>query len=121
MKFLFVLLCFSLFLTSCLTLRTQPLSLKDRPLKTLSSSAPRYPIEAARKGQSGVVKLLVDISKKGSPHNIRVVESKPKKVFDAAAVSAVKKYSYEVPVQGGKLVAVKNHKIEISFSTGENL
>lgn len=116
-----VLIFFFLSLTSCLTFRTTPLSLKDRPLETVSSSAPRYPVEAARKGQTGYVKLLIDINKKGEAHNVRVVESKPKRIFDSAAVSAVKQYSYKPPVRNGEIVAVKNHKIEISFSTGENL
>ena len=118
--FLFLLI---LSLCSCLTLRedSEVSFKKDRPLKRLTSQAPNYPPEAAMKNQSGYVKLLVDINKKGKTYNIRVVEAKPKGVFNAAAKKAVRTYTYLAPIRDGKLEVFKNHKIELSFKTGEDL
>ncbi|MCG8588780.1 MAG: energy transducer TonB [Proteobacteria bacterium] len=56
--------------------------------------APRYPIDAARKGITGFVVMEFTLTPEGKPREIQVVESKPPGVFDSFAVEALREWRY---------------------------
>ncbi|MBA6339268.1 energy transducer TonB [Colwellia sp. BRX8-7] len=55
---------------------------------------PKYPIEAARKGLSGCVDLIVGINKDGKTSGYKVKESYPKGVFDYHAAASLKSWRW---------------------------
>ena len=57
--------------------------------------SPFYPHRAKLKSQEGYVKLLFTISQEGDISNIKVLESKPKSVFDKASIRALKKWKFK--------------------------
>jgi|SRR5690554_3711426 len=64
-------------------------------LRPLSTPAPTYPTDALRAGQSGEVQVEFTVSPDGSITDARVVRADPPRVFDRAAVSAVRRWRFE--------------------------
>jgi len=56
--------------------------------------APKYPIEAAKKGLSGCVELIVGINQDGKTSGYKVKSSYPKGVFDNHAAASLKKWKW---------------------------
>lgn len=61
----------------------------------ISTKPPRYPADAAVNGQEGYVILEFDITEKGKPVNINIIESLPANTFDEAAIYSLKGWQYE--------------------------
>jgi protein TonB len=76
----------------------------DSDLIPLQRMLPQYPAEARRGGITGYVKLDVTINADGSVRTARVLEAKPKGIFEAAAVTAIQKWRFKAKVVGGKAV-----------------
>lgn len=55
---------------------------------------PKYPRKAARAGREGWVKLAFTITPSGGVANVRVVESRPRRVFDRAARRALEQWRF---------------------------
>lgn len=55
---------------------------------------PKYPRAAAKSRQNGWVALTFDVSSNGRPMNIKVAESSPAGVFDAASITALEQWQY---------------------------
>ena len=66
---------------------------------------PVYPKDAAEKGQSGRVVLLVDVRADGSVGNVVVKESQPAGVFDAVTLAAARQWRFQPQIRNGKAVA----------------
>ncbi|MGY1457964.1 TonB family protein [Luteimonas sp. A534] len=64
-------------------------------LRPLSTPAPTYPTEALRAGQSGEVQVEFTVAPDGSISDARVVRADPPRVFDRAAVAAVRRWRFE--------------------------
>lgn len=64
-------------------------------LRPLSTPAPRYPQEAMRAGQSGEVQVEFTVGTDGSVTAARVVRANPARVFDRAALDAVRKWRFQ--------------------------
>lgn len=62
---------------------------------------PMYPNEARRAGITGYVRLQLTIAPDGSVRAAKVIESKPKGLFDASAVTAVLKWRFKPKVVDG--------------------
>ncbi|MEM1141538.1 MAG: energy transducer TonB [Pseudomonadota bacterium] len=62
---------------------------------------PEYPTRALRRGIEGYVDLAFDINATGATNNIRVLHAQPKGVFERAAIRALEKWKYKVPVTDG--------------------
>lgn len=62
---------------------------------------PVYPSRAISRGIEGHVDLAFDIIASGATTNIRVIDAHPANVFERAAISALKKWKYKVPVIDG--------------------
>ncbi|WP_372872879.1 energy transducer TonB [Shewanella sp.] len=76
---------------------------------------PNYPISAAQNGKEGFVVVGFDIAPDGSTTNVRVLDSNPKRTFDAAARDAVKRWKYKPRMADGKAVGVSNQQIRLDF------
>ena len=63
-------------------------------LRALSTPAPRYPAEAARRNQSGEVRMEITVGTDGTVTAARVVDANPPRVFDREALAAVKKWKF---------------------------
>jgi TonB family protein len=66
---------------------------------------PPYPPQALHQGVDGNVVLLVDVGADGKPTHVQVQHSQPAGVFDAAAVEAAKRWTFEPKRANGKAVA----------------
>ena len=62
---------------------------------------PEYPARALKRGLEGYVDLAFDITAAGATSNIRVVEAQPEGVFERAAIRALEKWKYRVPITDG--------------------
>lgn len=63
-------------------------------LRAVSTPAPRYPAEAARRNQSGEVRLEITVGTDGTVTAARVVDATPPRVFDREALAAVKRWKF---------------------------
>lgn len=64
-------------------------------LRALSTPAPVFPPEALRSGTGGEVQVEFTVSPDGSVTGARVVRANPARVFDRAAVNAVKRWRFQ--------------------------
>ena len=62
---------------------------------------PKYPIQAARDGKEGWVKLSFTINKIGGVEDVKVIEAQPKRVFDKEARRALRRWKYKPKVVDG--------------------
>lgn len=74
---------------------TPPAPAAAPTLRPLSTPAPTYPTEALRAGQSGEVQVEFTVAPDGSISDARVVRADPPRVFDRAAVAAVRRWRFE--------------------------
>ena len=76
---------------------------------------PQYPRKAALQGIEGWVILQFNISSTGRVNDIRILNSKPRRVFDRVAVKALKKWKYRPKMEGSKPVEQKGLKVQLDF------
>lgn len=94
--------------------------LQDRQAIALFQSTPRYPIVAQTEGIEGWVKLRYDVSPSGLAVNIKVVEAKPRRVFDSEAKKALKRWKFKAEQIDGKAVTLKNQSVVMEFNLSDN-
>jgi protein TonB len=75
---------------------------------------PMYPRSAAEKKIEGWVLLEFTISKKGTVKNARVIDARPKGVFDRSALSAIRKWKYKPKIKDG--VAVQTYGVQVKLT-----
>ncbi len=63
---------------------------------------PKYPIQAARDGKEGWVKLSFTINEIGGVEDVKVIEAQPKRIFNKEAKRALRKWKYKPKVVDGK-------------------
>jgi TonB family protein len=73
-----------------------------------------YPSDALRRGVEGWVDVSYVVTTEGKVTTVKVLDSSPKNVFDAAATRALARMRYKPATQGGKSIAVST-KLRISF------
>jgi periplasmic protein TonB len=79
---------------------------------------PAYPRDAARAGVTGFVQLEVLVNADGTVRSAKVIESKPKGLFEAAAVAAVMRWKFKPKVVNGQPVTQRgSQKIEFNLNT----
>jgi protein TonB len=77
-------------------------------LKPIKRVEPQYPPEAARSGTTGFVEVEFTVDPAGKVASVSVVNAKPTRTFESAAVRAVKQWQFEPG--GGK------GKVRLNFS-----
>jgi len=75
---------------------------------------PQYPIRAAERGIEGWVVLRFTITATGTVENPIVIDAKPKRIFDRAAVRALKKWKYRPRVVDGVPIE-RTEEVKLSF------
>jgi periplasmic protein TonB len=89
----------------------------DGDIIPLQRIPPQYPRDAARNGITGWVQLEVMVNADGTVRSARVLESKPKGLFEAAAVQAVLRWKFKPKVVNGQPVQQKGaQRIEFNLN-----
>jgi protein TonB len=89
----------------------------DGDLLPLQRIPPQYPRDAARGGVTGWVQLEVLVNADGSVRSAKVIDAKPRGVFEASAVQAVMRWKFKPKVENGKPVEQRGaQKIEFSLN-----
>lgn len=76
---------------------------------------PKYPVQAARDGKEGWVKLSFTINEVGGVEDVTVLEADPKRVFDREAKRALRKWKYKPKIVDGKPEKQFNMKVQLDF------
>ncbi len=76
---------------------------------------PQYPRKAAMQGIQGWVQLSFDITAMGTVNNVKIIQAKPKRIFDMAAKRALLKWKYRPKMEDGKAVAQTGEKVQLEF------
>lgn len=79
----------------------------DVPPRPVRRVQPEYPARARSSAVSGFVTLSLRIGSDGAVQDVRVLEAQPAGVFDAAAMEAIKQWSFEPATYQGGPVAVR--------------
>lgn len=86
------------------------------PIATLQ---PRYPTEAARDAIEGFVCFRFTVQADGTPGDIEVYDSKPRRVFDQEARRAITKWKFRPQIVDGKPVPQPGMKYCMDFKLDE--
>ncbi len=77
---------------------------------------PKYPVQAARDGKEGWVKLSFTINEIGGVEDVKVIDAKPKRVFDKEAKRALRKWKYKPKVVDGKAIRRPGLTVQLDFT-----
>lgn len=77
---------------------------------------PMYPNRAITRGLEGFVDLAFDITPSGATTNIRVITAEPKGIFERAAIRALQKWKYKVPVVDGIATGQRDMMTRMTFN-----
>ncbi len=85
-------------------------------IEIIKSPALEYPRRAQRLGVEGYVLIGFDLSPSGEILDLRVVESKPRLMFDKAAMKFVENMKFAVPEEDGASVSTQDIKVRVTFA-----
>lgn len=85
------------------------------PLKRVE---PKYPIQAAKRGQEGWTEVSFIVEKDGSVSSAIVEDSSGSKEFNKASLRAIKKWRYQPAVEDGEPVQQCNQSVRLDYSLG---
>jgi len=88
----------------------------DRSATPLVRVEPRYPIEAARDGITGWVRLGFTIDHSGSVTDIKILAAEPANLFNREAIRALRRWKYQPQMVEGKPVNQLNMQVQLDFS-----
>lgn len=83
-------------------------------LMTLSKIYPKYPRRAKLQRKEGLVQLQFQIDVNGYVHNIAIVKSEPKNLFDKSAINALKKWRFK-PIKDSDASALIDATITFNY------
>jgi TonB family protein len=88
-------------------------------LKVVRRVPPEYPQFALESNLSGWVEMEFTVARDGSVRDVKVVESEPRRTFDAAAMAAMRRYHYEPVIQNGEPVE-QRARLRMRFTPQED-
>jgi protein TonB len=77
----------------------------DGDIIPIAQVTPMYPRRAALKGIEGWVKLEFTIMPDGSVDDVKVIDAKPRRIFNRAAIKSILRWKFKPRVVNGKAVA----------------
>ena len=89
-----------------------------RPDAAYRNRPPRYPIEAARRGEAGTVGLLIHVSAQGVAEWVQVGLSSGSDSLDRAAAEAVRLWHFNPATDGDRTVPF-DYELNINFVRGD--
>ncbi|GHE98354.1 energy transducer TonB [Thalassotalea profundi] len=81
---------------------------------------PKYPMQAARDGKEGWVKLSFTIDEIGGVTDVEVIDADPKRVFDKEARRALRKWKYKPKVVDGKPQRQTGLTVQLDFKMNQD-
>ena len=81
---------------------------------------PKYPMQAARDGKEGWVKLSFTIDEIGGVDDVEVIDADPKRVFDKEAKRALRKWKYKPKVVDGKPERQTGLTVQLDFKMNKD-
>lgn len=93
---------------------------QETPIKVLDRSAPKYPTMALLNKTEGWVKVEFTIDENGNVKDPIVVDAQPRKIFDLAAIEAVKKFKFTSRLIDGKPISTRVFQT-IEFKLPDNI
>ena len=91
--------------------------IENRKAQMVHMVPAKYPLRAARRGEQGWVDVEFTVNPDGSVSNVHVTDSKPRYVFDRAAIDAVSRWRFKPPLINGQPTAVVlKRQIEFKLS-----
>jgi len=102
-------------LTSNIQIQLASFSQNDGEYLPLIKIAPIYPYVAIKRGVEGYVDIKFTVNKDGTVSNPKVIDAKPKKYFERAALRAVMKFKYRPRKVDGVAIEVKGVTNRFTF------
>lgn len=87
----------------------------DQVVSPLERIEPKYPVKAAREGVEGYVKIRFNVSADGNVEDAAIIEANPPRVFERAALDAVRQWRYKPRIENDVQVASTGLEITIEF------
>ncbi len=94
-------------------------AVSDRELTPLVRVTPMYPPRAAQRGVEGWVEVEFTISKMGTVKDPKVVEAQPSRIFNRAALRAIRKWKYKPQLINGEPVDAPGQRVRLTFDLGD--
>ncbi|MGJ8682091.1 TonB family protein [Paraglaciecola sp.] len=76
---------------------------------------PKYPLDAAKEGIEGWVKLSFSVSNSGTVENIQILDAQPKRIFNKSAKRALAKWKYKPNIANGVSQSQDNLTVMLEF------
>lgn len=96
-----------------------PYSTSSTEARPIVRIEPKYPLDAARDGVEGWVRLSFSITANGSVDNISVLEAEPKRIFDRAAKKALSKWKYKPNMLKGQASTQDGLMVMLEFKLSD--
>ena len=93
-----------------------PMAAPEQDATPVVRMEPKYPVDAARDGVEGWVELRFSIDTAGQVQDVQVVNAEPRRIFDKAAVQALKRWKYRPKVVDGKAIAQTGLAVRLDFN-----
>lgn len=77
------------------------LSANDRDAIVVSRIPPQYPRSAKRRKVEGWVKVAFSVDAEGKVSEVDVIDSQPDRVFDRAAITAIRQWRFKAKIEDG--------------------
>jgi protein TonB len=92
---------------------------ETRGVQVLRWASPSYPVEAARTGRSGFVVVEFTVTENGVVSDAHVIAASPRRVFDKAAIQAIRNSQFRPAMRDGQTVSASVTR-RLDFQMGGN-